>query len=75
MTMSVEKLSFEEALARLEEKSARLRSGELPLEESLKLYEECVRYHDICAGFLAEARQKIELYRPGTGETEEFDEA
>ena len=73
--MKDKELSFEEALELLEQKSALLRSGELSLEESLKVYEECVSYHALCEGLLKEARRRIEIYRPDTGETEAFDEA
>ena len=65
-------MTFEEALKKLEESAELLRSGKLTLEESLKVYEECSKYHKICSDILAEAKQKIELYRPETGETESF---
>ena len=66
-------MTFEEALKNLEERAALLRSGKLSLEESLKVYEECSKYHKICSDILAEAKQKIELYRPETGATESFE--
>ena len=69
-----EKLSFEEALARLEKAVDQLRSGKCSLEESVKIYEESVKYYELCSAFLKDARQKIEVYRPGTGQTEAFDE-
>lgn len=72
--MSDKKLSFEEALARLEEAVKKLRSGECSLEESIKIYEESVKYYELCDGILKDARQKIEIYKPADGSTEEFDE-
>ena len=67
-------ISFEEALSRLEKAAETLRSGSCSLEESVKIYEETVKYYDICTGILEQARQKIEIYRPQTGKTEGFDE-
>ena len=67
-------ISFEEALARLEKAAETLRSGNCTLEESVKIYEETVKYYDICNGILEKARQRIEIYRPQTGKTEGFDE-
>ena len=68
-------MTFEEALKNLEERAALLRSGKLSLEESLKVYEECAKYHKICGEILENARQKIEVYRPDTGSVEEFEDA
>jgi len=67
-------MNFEEALARLEEAVKKLRSGECSLEESIKIYEKSVEYYNICDAILKEARQKIEIYRPESGNTEVFDE-
>ena len=69
-----EKLSFEEALEKLESSVAKIRSGELSLEESISAYEESVKYYNICDSVLKKARQKIEIFDPSTGETEAFDE-
>ena len=71
---NTEKLSFEEALAKLESCVASIRSGELPLEESIKAYEESIRYYELCDAVLKDARQKIEIYDPASGKTEAFDE-
>ena len=69
-----EQLTFEEALAKLEACAAKIRSGELSLEESIKAYEESKKYYGICEAVLKEARQKIEIYDPASGKTEDFDE-
>jgi exodeoxyribonuclease VII small subunit len=54
-------VSFEAALKQLEEIVQRLERGELPLEESLKLYEEGIRLSRLCHAKLEEAEGKIEL--------------
>jgi len=53
--------SFEAALTRLEQIVQRLEKGELPLEESLVLYEEGIRLSRLCHAKLEEAEGKIEL--------------
>ena len=67
-------LSFEEALTKLEACVAKMRSGEVSLEESIRLYEESVKYYDICEDVLKQARQKIEIFDPKTHLAEDFDE-
>ena len=52
--------SFEGMQKRLEEIVSRLESGDVPLEESIQLYEEGTRIHGACSQMLSEARQKIE---------------
>jgi exodeoxyribonuclease VII small subunit len=53
--------TFEAALKQLEEIVQRLERGELPLEESLKLYEDGIRLSRLCHAKLEEAEGKIEL--------------
>ena len=53
--------SFEAALKKLESIVQRLEQGELPLEESLTLYEEGIRLSRLCHAKLEEAEGKIEL--------------
>ena len=53
--------TFETALKQLEDIVQRLERGELPLEESLKLYEEGIRLSRLCHAKLEEAEGKIEL--------------
>ncbi len=69
-----EKLSFEEALEKLENTVRKLRSQECGLEESLELYGQSVKYYEFCDSFLKDARQKIEVYRPQTDTVEDFDD-
>jgi exodeoxyribonuclease VII small subunit len=51
---------FETALARLEEIVSQLEQGDLPLEQSLKLFEEGVKLARLCAVRLEEAERKVE---------------
>jgi len=57
----VKEPSFEDALQQLEQIVQKLEKGELPLEESLKLYEEGIRLSRLCHGKLEEAEGKIEM--------------
>ncbi len=59
--MSEESPKFEAALQQLEEIVQRLEKGELPLEESLKLYEEGIRLSRLCHAKLEEAEGRIEM--------------
>jgi len=52
---------FEAALSRLEEIVSELESGELGLEQSLKLFEEGVKLARICNARLEEAERKVEV--------------
>jgi exodeoxyribonuclease VII small subunit len=73
--MAMEK--FETALIKLEEAVKRLESGELSLEDSLKIFEEGVKNASFCAGRLNEAEKKVELLikqRDGSFIREEFSE-
>ena len=53
-------LSFEAALKRLEEIVRSLESGEAPLDEAIKLYEEGDRLKRQCEARLKDAQMKIE---------------
>ena len=53
--------TFEQALAQLEQIVQKLERGELPLEESLKLYEDGIRLSRLCHGKLEEAEGRIEM--------------
>jgi exodeoxyribonuclease VII small subunit len=53
--------TFELALQQLEEIVQKLEKGELPLEESLALYEDGIRLSRLCHGKLEEAEGKIEM--------------
>ena len=68
------KLSLEEAMARLEEIVKELENEKLPLEKSLKLYEEGVKLASKCASELEVAKRKIQILQQGkNGEIEVVD--
>ena len=52
---------FEPALMRLEEIVQELEQGDLPLEQSLKLFEEGIKLSRICNTRLEEAERKVEI--------------
>jgi exodeoxyribonuclease VII small subunit len=52
---------FEASLSRLEEIVTSLEGGELPLEQSLKLFEEGIKLARICNARLEEAERKVEV--------------
>ena len=52
---------FEAALSRLEEIVRELEKGDLPLEESLKYFEEGIKLTRICNKRLEEAERKVEI--------------
>jgi exodeoxyribonuclease VII small subunit len=54
-------IKFEDALGRLEQIVDQLESGDLPLESSLKAFEEGVALARRCARYLEEAEKRIEL--------------
>ena len=58
--MARKKEKFEEALQKLEAIVAQMEEGDLPLEETLKAFEEGVRLARFCAGKLDEAERKVE---------------
>ena len=53
--------SFEQALQQLEQIVQKLEKGELPLEDSLRLYEDGIRLSRLCHGKLEEAEGRIEV--------------
>ena len=60
-------LKFDEALAKLEKIVAELEAGDLPLEKSLKVFEEGVKLTRHCAQQLEKAEKKIEMLRAKEG--------
>jgi exodeoxyribonuclease VII small subunit len=54
-------LKFEDCLARLEQIVASLESGNLPLEDSLKVFEEGVALARQCGRYLEDAERRIEV--------------
>lgn len=67
--------SFEEALKSLEAIVARLESGDAPLEETIRLFEEGMKLSALCQKRLDEADRKIELLlRKPTGVVRETED-
>ncbi len=54
-------VKFEQAMARLEAIVTELEKGDLPLDESLKIFEEGIRLSKNCLKVLEEAERKIEV--------------
>ena len=52
---------FEKSMQRLEEIVLSLEGGELPLEDSLKVFEEGMKLVKFCSDKLEEAEQKVTL--------------
>ena len=52
-------ITFEQAVTRLEEIAELLESEDIALDESIKLYEECMKMAKVCSDRLKDARQKI----------------
>jgi exodeoxyribonuclease VII small subunit len=57
--MSMENITFEQAIARLEAVVRALEDGKTSLEDAMKLYEEGVALVCSCSTTLEEAKQKI----------------
>ena len=57
--MATEK--FETSLKKLEDIVKRLEGGSLSLEDSLKAFEEGVKYSAFCSGKLDDAERKVEI--------------
>ena len=54
-------LKFEDCLARLEQIVVSLEAGNLPLEDSLKVFEEGVTLARHCSRYLDDAERRIEM--------------
>jgi len=57
-----ENITFEDALKRLEEIVSKLELGEVPLDESLKLFEEGVKLTNFCNKQIENAEKKITMF-------------
>jgi exodeoxyribonuclease VII small subunit len=56
---------FEDALSKLEKIVSKLEDGDIPLEESLKLFEEGIRLSRLCNEKLDEAQKRVEILVKG----------
>lgn len=64
------KKTFESALARLEQITDELESGDLSLEASLKKFDEGIKLAEFCSTMLSEARMKVEILLEKNGRLE-----
>jgi exodeoxyribonuclease VII small subunit len=60
MTKNLSKLSFEDAMSKLEEIIRDLESGSVKLENAIELYSEGIKLQDHCQDKLRTAKLKIE---------------
>jgi len=65
---SIEKMSFEEALAALEQVVNQLEGGQVPLEQSIALYERGDALKKHCEAKLKEAELKVDKIVAAGGE-------
>ena len=65
MTVKKQTIRFEDALDRLEEIVRHLEKGDLPLNDSLRLYEEGTGLITACSKMLDEAEQKVVKLKKG----------
>lgn len=64
---AVDTMSFEEAMAALEQVVGALERGEVPLDQSIALYERGAKLKAHCADKLRDAEEKVELIRAQEG--------
>lgn len=63
--MGAKKLSFEESVARLDDIVKHLENGDMPLSESLLMFEEGTKLISACSKMLDEAEQKVVKLKKG----------
>ena len=76
--MNEQNQSFEQNMQRLEQIVRALERGDVPLEESLKLFQEGTELVRTCGNLLDEAEQQVKMILPkadGTPAEEDFDDA
>lgn len=64
--MAEKKLNFEKAIERLDEIIKHLESGDMPLSDSLSLFEEGTKLIGACTTMLDEAEQKVVKLKKGS---------
>ena len=77
MVENLSELSFEEALAKLENIVRELEGGKIRLDDAVKAYEEATKLKKICENKLENAKlkiEKIEADKNGELHVENFDE-
>ena len=68
--MAKQSFHFEQSLAELESLVEKMESGEMSLEESLKAFEQGIKYTRDCQQALDKAQQKVQLLIQKNGVTE-----
>jgi len=71
MEKSTEILSFEEALANLENILGKLDRGEVPLAEAMSLYKEGLTLVELCNAHLSKAQGELKVFVDGKWQTKE----
>ncbi len=74
MQKEIEKLSFEEAMEKLETLVHQLESGQIKLEDAIRAYEEGCQLKQVCEEKLKRAQMKVEkliLDKQGTPQSVE----
>jgi exodeoxyribonuclease VII small subunit len=64
---AIDGMTFEEAMAALEQVVGALERGEVPLEQSIALYERGAALKAYCATKLRDAEEKVEMIRAQEG--------
>ena len=67
--MTKSKMTFETALATLEQIVSNIESGDVSLEESIEQYAQGTKLIETCRGILDQAEKKIQLLAKGEGES------
>lgn len=63
--MAAKKMSFEEGVSRIDAIVKHLEAGDMPLSESLKMFEEGTKLINECSAQLDEAEQKVVKLKKG----------
>lgn len=63
--MATKKMNFEQSIQRLDEIVRHLESGDMPLSDSLSLFEEGTKLISACTSMLDEAEQKVVKLKKG----------
>ena len=64
---TIDGMSFEQAMVALEQVVSALEKGEVPLDQSISLYERGAALRAHCAAKLRDAEEKVELIRVAEG--------
>ncbi len=66
----MENKNFENALYQLEIMTQKIKGSDTSLEESIKCYEEGMKYYNLCNDILNSARQQIQIFSQNGGKNE-----